>query len=359
MTITRAIRAAPVLADATAPESNPGFSVAAAGTWAFNEAPACRAVVATDADAAESAEAILLVRQLLRGRDGAAAAAACERALSAAASAEPAAAEVARALGALQALGAREDSIRRGAVCHVAAYGCAAHVITPHADSPTVARLVATLADHSDAIVSSEAAAQLRLALPPVGATLPAARRLVTLLGAILSSHLPRCGLAAPDGGEAPCSHASLSLSSFALVAADALSPRAPPTPPPPPTAARSVPLSRCARGRCRACPPTRRGAGSRALSWSSRRRASRTPAPAPAPLFVTLRDARTLSVRRSNAAVRRAAAERAAAAVAAPAAEAGAEKAKVRSKCGTQSGECGCRHRSRGWRCEAVEDVV
>ena len=96
MTITRAIRAAPVLADATAPESaaQPGFSVAAAGTWAFNEAPACRAVVAADADAAESAEAILLVRQLLRGRDGAAAAAACERALSAAASAEPAAAEV-------------------------------------------------------------------------------------------------------------------------------------------------------------------------------------------------------------------------------------------------------------------------
>ena len=52
--------------------------------------------------------------------------------------------------------------------------------------------------------------------------------------------------------------------------------------------------------------------------------------APAPAPLFVTLRDARMLSVRRSNAAVRRAAAERAAAAAAAPAAEAGAEKAKV-----------------------------
>ena len=51
------------------------------------------AVVATDADAAVT-EAILLVRQLLR-RDGAAAAAACERAQRGA-SAEPAAAEVAR-----------------------------------------------------------------------------------------------------------------------------------------------------------------------------------------------------------------------------------------------------------------------
>ena len=151
----------------------------------------------------------------------------------------------------------------------------------------------------------------------------------MTLLGAILSATC-RAAARRPDGGEAPCARV-LSLSSFALVAADALvaSGAADAATAADGGALRAA-LSLCARP----LPSMPADATGRWLSRSQlveqASRLAHALAPAPAPLFVTLRDARMLSVRRSNAAVRRAAAERAAAAAAAPAAEAGAEKAKV-----------------------------
>ena len=135
--------------------------------------------------------------------------------------------DVELALGALYAIGAREDVVRRGAQGWAddpadSAIPLATTqrlcVLTADSSQASVARLVSTLAGKTEIIVGTEPQSRLRLELrwPP----LPDSAALLATIGDLISFHLRRSGVTDPREAT---SHMSLALTTLSAMAVETL----------------------------------------------------------------------------------------------------------------------------------------
>ena len=192
---------------------------------------------------ARRSEAIVFVRQLLlqQARGGAEgqlneALLVCQGALRAACEDSPSSWHIQLAAGTLYAIAAREDVLRRGAIGVATRAGgssaatSASLVVTDsHGESPSVAWVQPSVVDDSTQVtLGREQRTALQLELPCQ--KLPHANQLLPAIAALIEHHLGRSGVVASagagghgDGQQQLSSHASLTMCSLGMMAAESL----------------------------------------------------------------------------------------------------------------------------------------